>query len=254
MVQVGKVFNKIPYIIRDKFNQYNNINFVENLTEKICEKGLKQSDIINIFSNNRDNLYHFHLLLKNNELNKEYLIIDFENTTVEITLEQHKELKNKSPYINSLVFIEIFKNLNECDLSQAFDCLVGCNGKNLFISYDKDTLKMFLPNSNHYKYRKILLKKIEIIKDVASSFEIDYKTLIEDLNPNIVKSVCKDLNITYKFLANELGYKPDTLNKAASTGKISEQLSKAIDLYLENLSLKEELKSFKLIKESLKNC
>ena len=254
MVQIGKVFNKIPYIIRDKYNEYNNLNFVENLTEKICEKGLKRSDIINIFSNNRDNLYHFHLLLKNNELNKEYLIINFENTNVEITLEEHKELKNKSPHVNSLVFIEIFKNLNECELSQAFDNLVGCNGKYLFISHNKNTLKMFSPNSKHYKYRKILLNKLEIIKDVCTSFDIDYNCLIEDLNPNIVKSVCKDLDITYKFLANELGYKPDTLNKAASTGKISEQLNKAIDLYLENLSLKEELKSFKIIKESLNNC
>jgi hypothetical protein len=99
----------------------------------------------------------------------------------------------------------------------------------------------------------MLLEKREIIEDVAHSFDIDTTQLFEDLNPNLIKSVCKDLNSTYKILAFELGYKPDTINKAASTGKISEQLKKAIELYLENLRLKEELKNFNLIKESLQN-
>ena len=117
--------------------------------------------------------------------------------------------------------------------------MVGCNGKNLFISIPKDNLKLFLPSCKQYYCRKIILEKEETIKDVANSFNIDSSILFEDLNPNIIKNVCKDLNLTYKILANELGYKPDTINKAASTGKVSEQLSKAIELYLENLSLKE---------------
>ncbi|MAD42848.1 MAG: transcriptional regulator [Arcobacter sp.] len=77
--------------------------------------------------------------------------------------------------------------------------------------------------------------------------------LYEDLHPNVIKQVCKDLNLTYKKLSYELGYKPDTINKAASTGKVSDQLSKAIELYLENLRLKEQLKDFDVIKQTLQN-
>ncbi|NQY23683.1 MAG: transcriptional regulator [Campylobacteraceae bacterium] len=71
------------------------------------------------------------------------------------------------------------------------------------------------------------------------------------MHPNIIKQVCKDLQLTYKRLASEIGYKPDTINKSASTGKISEQLNKAIEMYLENLRLKEELKEFTIMKNTL---
>ncbi|PHR73978.1 MAG: transcriptional regulator [Arcobacter sp.] len=71
------------------------------------------------------------------------------------------------------------------------------------------------------------------------------------MHPNIIKQVCKDLQLTYKRLAIEIGYKPDTINKSASTGKISEQLNKAIEMYLENLRLKEELKEFTIMKNTL---
>ena len=71
------------------------------------------------------------------------------------------------------------------------------------------------------------------------------------MHPNIIKQVCKDLHLTYKKLAYEIGYKPDTINKSASTGKISEQLNKAIEMYLENLRLKEELKEFTIMKNTL---
>lgn len=252
MTQIGKLFKKIPYLVRDKDNSYKKVDFVETLINKLSSHGIKSEDIINVFSNNRDNLLHFHLVIKK-ELSKESLVIKEENTDIEFTFEEYKESKTKSKYINSFVFIETFKHLNEFALVNAFDEMVGCNGKNLFISIPKDNLKLFLPSCKQYYCRKIILEKEETIKDVANSFNIDSSILFEDLNPNIIKNVCKDLNLTYKILANELGYKPDTINKAASTGKVSEQLSKAIELYLENLSLKEELKNFNLIKQTLQN-
>lgn len=252
MIQVGKLYNKIPYLVRDKDNNYKDLNYIETVINELSKKGINKKDIINIFSNNRDNLLHFHLVIKSH-IPKESLQINFKNELVEFTFEEYKESKTKTKYINSFMFIETFKHLDEESLVNAFEKMIGCNGKNLFISIKKDNLKLFDPSNKQYLYRKTLLEKREIIEDVAQSFDIDTAQLFEDLNPNLIKSVCKDLNSTYKILAFELGYKPDTINKAASTGKISEQLKKAIELYLENLRLKEELKNFNLIKESLQN-
>lgn len=252
MTQIGKLYKKIPYLVRDRENDYKNISYVESLIEELTKKDINLDDIINVFSNNRDNLLHFHLVIKSS-IQKENLVLKFENKDIEFTFEEYKESKTKSKYINSFMFIETFKHLNETNLMKAFDEMIGCNGKNLFISVPKDNLKLFSPDSKQYLCRKILLEKEELVKDTANSFNIDSSTLYEELNPNLIKNVCKDLNLTYKVLAYELGYKPDTINKAASTSKISEQLSRAIELYLENLRLKEELKSFNTIKETLQN-
>jgi len=72
--------------------------------------------------------------------------------------------------------------------------------------------------------------------------------------PNIVKATCKELGLTYKELAEIVGYKPDTVNKSASTGKISEQLAKAIEMYLENVRLKEQLQDYDNLKTAIKKA
>lgn len=252
MTQIGKIYKRIPYFVRDKENDFKNVSFVENLINELSKKDINIDDIINIFSNNRDNLLHFHLVIKSN-IQKENLILKYQDKDIEFTFEVYKESKTKSKYINSFMFIETFKHLNEIELVKAFDEMIGCNGKNLFVSIPKENLRLFSPNSKQYICRNILLEKEELVKDTSKSFNIDCEKLYEELNPNLIKHVCKDLDLTYKILAYELGYKPDTINKAASTGKISEQLNKAIELYLENLRLKEELKSFNAIKETFQN-
>ncbi len=252
MTQVGKLFNKIPYLVRDKHNNHKDTNYVEELVEQLKKNEIQKEDIINIFSNNRDNPLHFHIVIKSHQV-KDNLQLNFKEELIEFTFEEYKESRTKTNYINSFMFIETFKHLDEPLLVVAFDELIGCNGKNLFIGIQKENLKLFDPKDKQYQYRKILLEKKNIIQDVADSFGIETNTLFEELNPNLIKNVCKDLNLTYKVLAFELGYKPDTINKAASTGKVSEQLNKAIDLYLENLKLKEELRNFNLIKQTLQN-
>jgi hypothetical protein len=253
MTQIGKLFKKLPYLVRDIENNYKDIVYVEKLIEDLIKKyDITLENIVNVFSNNRDNILHFHIVVKNN-MPKESLFVKFQKEDVEFTFEEYKESKTKTKYINSFMFIETFKHLNEASLVTVFDDIIGCNGKNLFISIPKENLKLFQPSSKHYYYRNILIDKKSIISDVAESFSINITELYEELNPNIIKHVCKDLNLTYKKLAYELGYKPDTINKAASTGKISEQLNKAIELYLENLRLKAELKNYDLIKQTLQN-
>lgn len=253
MTQVGKLFKKTPYLVRDKDNSYKDIKYVESIVkELITNHNIKEENIINIFSNNRDNLLHFHLVVKT-QVPEENLFLKYKNEDIEFTFEEYKESKTKTKYINSFMFIETFKHLNEEALVTVFDNIIGCNGTNLFISVPKEQLKLFQPSSRHYKYRNVLIEKRETIEDISENFNIDCTKLFEDLNPNLIKQVCKDLGLTYKNLSYELGYKPDTINKAASTGKVSDQLRKAIDLYLENLRLKEELKDLETIKQTLQN-
>ena len=253
MTQIGKLFNKIPYLVRDLDNTYKDVIYVENIIKTLLTKyGIKADDIVNVFSNNRDDLLHFHIVIKTN-MPKENLYLKYEKEDIEFTFEEYKESKTKTKYINSFMFIETFKHLNENSLVRVFEDIIGCDGKKLFISVSKENLKLFQPRSKHYYYRDILILKKEIVCDTAASFNIDVAELFRDLHPNVIKQVCKDLNLTYKKLSYELGYKPDTINKAASSGKISFQLSKAIELYLENLRLKEELKDFELIKQTLQN-
>ena len=73
-----------------------------------------------------------------------------------------------------------------------------------------------------------------------------------DKDHNIVKKVCKELGLTYKELGERIGYSESSLSNAAATGKISNQVKKAIELYLENLQLKKELEKFEQLKKLLK--
>lgn len=65
---------------------------------------------------------------------------------------------------------------------------------------------------------------------------------------NLIKKTCKELGLTYKQLGEKIGYSESTLNRNAHTGEISKPLTFAINLYLENLKLKEELEDFRTLK------
>ncbi len=69
---------------------------------------------------------------------------------------------------------------------------------------------------------------------------------------NIVKKVCKDLGLTYKQLGEAIGYSESNINKVASTGQVSNQLKRAIELYLENLELQNKMKDCEDLQNILK--
>lgn len=71
---------------------------------------------------------------------------------------------------------------------------------------------------------------------------------------NLIKQTCKELNLTYKQLGEAIGFNGDTLNNMASkpNDKLSTQLVRAIELYKETLSLKNELKQLESLKTILK--
>ncbi|EPY8098216.1 transcriptional regulator [Campylobacter jejuni] len=68
---------------------------------------------------------------------------------------------------------------------------------------------------------------------------------------NLIKKTCKDLGLTYKQLGEKIGYSESALNNASRQEKISEPLTFAINLYLENLKLKEDLQDFIALKRIL---
>ena len=55
---------------------------------------------------------------------------------------------------------------------------------------------------------------------------------------NLIKSTCKELNLTYKQLGEAIGYGEEAISKASRTSNISTAMNKALELYLENLELK----------------
>ncbi|AXH16377.1 transcriptional regulator [Malaciobacter mytili LMG 24559] len=71
---------------------------------------------------------------------------------------------------------------------------------------------------------------------------------------NIIKKTCKELGLTYAQLAEQIGYSEGNINKVASTGNVSEPLKKAIEMYLENLELKNQLNEYDELKKLLKKA
>ncbi len=69
---------------------------------------------------------------------------------------------------------------------------------------------------------------------------------------NIVKKVCKELGLTYRELGEAIGYSEGAIKTAAASGKVSEPMQRAIELYLRNLELEKELQEAKQIREILK--
>jgi len=73
---------------------------------------------------------------------------------------------------------------------------------------------------------------------------------LENQEGNLIKDTCKSLGLTYRELGEKIGYSDSNLRKAVSQNKVSSQLKKAIELYLEIVKLKEkeeETKNFKSI-------
>lgn len=69
---------------------------------------------------------------------------------------------------------------------------------------------------------------------------------------NLIKTTCKELNLTYKQLGEAIGYSESAI-KNAGVGEASEPMKKAIELYKETLELKNKLQKAEDFKNNLKN-
>jgi len=76
--------------------------------------------------------------------------------------------------------------------------------------------------------------------------------VLEEKEMHLVKKVSKELGLTYKELGEKIGYSESSLRKTVSNNTVSSQLKTAIELYLENLKLKEELEEVEEFKNTFR--
>lgn len=71
---------------------------------------------------------------------------------------------------------------------------------------------------------------------------------------NIVKKVCRELNITQRELAERIGMSADSLNTAVSSGKISKMTEAAVKLVAEVEGLKKDLEKYENLRNAIKDA
>lgn len=67
-----------------------------------------------------------------------------------------------------------------------------------------------------------------------------------------LKQFCKERNLTYKELAEKIGWSEPSLRATISSGKISDQTAAAVNLLKETMELKEQLTDWNTIKAIIK--
>ena len=68
---------------------------------------------------------------------------------------------------------------------------------------------------------------------------------------NIIKRTSKELGMTYRELGEAIGVSDGALQNASSTGKISKQLTRSLELILENNSMKQDFEIVNKFKQLL---
>jgi ribosome-binding protein aMBF1 (putative translation factor) len=66
---------------------------------------------------------------------------------------------------------------------------------------------------------------------------------------NIINDTCTRYGLTKEELANKIGASASVVRNSASSGKISDKTRVAIELFIENQELKEEVKDFNSLKQ-----
>lgn len=100
-------------------------------------------------------------------------------------------------------------------------------------------------NINQDKHDKIAnfeLDDSDLVCKTCGYVDSEIKFLY-DGQENLIKHTCRELGLTYKQLGEAIGYGEEAVSKAARTGNISATMNKALLLYLENLELKNKLKT-----------
>lgn len=69
---------------------------------------------------------------------------------------------------------------------------------------------------------------------------------------NLIKKVCIEQKLTYREFGEKVGFGEGAIKNAAATGKISDQLKKAIEMFLEIIQLRKENIKFKEFQKLMK--
>ena len=76
--------------------------------------------------------------------------------------------------------------------------------------------------------------------------------VLEEKEVHLVKRVSKELGITYKELAENIGYSESILRQSVSKNKLTSQLKRALELYEETVKLKKEKEETEKMKALIK--
>jgi len=70
---------------------------------------------------------------------------------------------------------------------------------------------------------------------------------------NIIKKVCREYNLTYKKLAEELGYSESSIRNLAlkNNHDITINVRKSVELYVKNRELENKIEEFMMLKKLL---
>ena len=75
---------------------------------------------------------------------------------------------------------------------------------------------------------------------------------MEEKEVHLVKKISKELGLTYKELAERIGYSESILRQSVSKNKITNQLKRALELYEETVKLKKEKEETEQMKALIK--
>lgn len=87
-------------------------------------------------------------------------------------------------------------------------------------------------------------------KRTYSHGDIKYIIGLED---NVIKITCLEQNLTYQQLADAIGVSESSLRSSASTGNVSNQVKKSIEMYVKIIYLEKEIVKSNQIKTILKS-
>lgn len=76
----------------------------------------------------------------------------------------------------------------------------------------------------------------------------DVRTKKGDNTANIIKKTAKMLGMNYRELGDAIGYTEGGIKNAVAQNKISKSMQKAIELYLENVELKQAIEESEKLK------
>ncbi len=70
---------------------------------------------------------------------------------------------------------------------------------------------------------------------------------------NLIKSTCKELNLTYKQLGELIGLSEGSIKRLATSDEINTQVIKSCEMLFEIKNLKEQLANTETLKTALKS-
>ena len=108
-----------------------------------------------------------------------------------------------------------------------------------------------IKQDRHDKLANFELDNSDLVCKTCGHVDSEIKFLY-DGQENLIKHTCRELGLTYKQLGEAIGYGEEAVSKAARTGNISATMNKALLLYLENLELKNKLKTLDALSEIIK--